>query len=317
MVNSETAISADSKDPVSGDGDQPALIDDQTPPEVIAQEEAFMRGEDPSEQAGDDAGAEEKATGEVDAEVTEPLAATQEPTPKPPEPEKPEETEEARISRLIDERTATLQSSFDRRVAEAEKTARLAQEENAKFSLEAQVEAELRRQTQALTTDMGEEAATRVVRSEQNAKSVKDTFTTRSENERLQTEITESTVSNRSYLMVQWLDTVKAENGLSDADVLALRGMVGRESLTSDEAFRQTGEAIGNMAKRLRTNAPASPKAQVPPENPATAPGDGRSTSASPTTDESLTAAAQNKPGWAWTKEEHAAMQRASYGGMR
>ena len=308
-------ISVNNNPPVSGeDGLPPLEIWDDTPEEVVAIEEAVFTGGKPDDipeaEADDAPGAAPIVEEGVAEGVTTPPVAEQ----MPPV---PEETEDARINRLIDERTRNLQSSMERRVADAEAARKQAEDKNAEFNLTAQVEAELRRQELSLADEIGEDAAARHVRTEQNITGIKASVTAQAQNAVLQTQITEQAIGNRATLMVQWLNTVKAENNLTDSAHEALRGMVTRESLSDDEAFRSTGLAIQNMAEQLGTSRGQANRNMVPPETPGATPGSGRSTPIAPSGQDALLRSAEEKQPWQWTQAEHDAMRDVAHGGMR
>tara|TARA_R100000808_G_scaffold18710_1_gene40921 strand:- start:12590 stop:13540 length:951 start_codon:yes stop_codon:yes gene_type:complete len=316
MVNQNT-ISADDSASVSDDnGMNPLIIEDSTSPEQLEKEAAWERGEnidDNTENIDGGVGAVETEDRGVDeGETPEP-----EPVVQPLANETPqiEESIEDRVSRLVSEQTKGLQSSYDKRVAEAEKKARLAEEENRKFNLDTAVETSLRRQEQQLAEGMGEDAARDYVRSEENVANVRQSHEQAEQNRVLQQQATYAGLQNRSNTMAQWVDKLANDHSLQQEDVEVITGMVTRESLVSEEGFIQMGEAMEKVARRLGSNAPAKVKRRVPRETPGQAPSDGRSTTASPTSDDALTDSANSKPSWQWTDEEKAAMRRMAFGG--
>lgn len=315
----EKPISVEGEPSASGgDGLPPLEIDDTTPDDVLVKEAAWERGENIDDQPKEDdvaVGAGVVATDGVGAEEPkEPQSVAQ--ANKPEEtPKEPVESIDDKISRLVTEQTRGLQSTYDTRIAAAERAARIAQEQNDKFNLEASVETQLRQQERGLAREMGEEAAKQFVRSPENQEAIRSTFTQKAENSRLQLSVEQQTIQNRGQNMSGWLNKLQQDHGLSDEDVVALSRTVTKESLSTDESWIQTGEALGLMAERLKAAKTPSKKTLVPPETPETVPSDGRSTSDAPSDDNSLTASAQEKPLWAWTKEEHAAMRKSAMGG--
>jgi len=318
MVNVPTLVDGETPAP-DNNGLPELVIEDSTPPDALAKEAAWERGEnidDQPVQEGVEVEAEKKpAEGVGVEEPTEPQSATPAESPPPP-PKAPEESLDDKISRLVGEQTRGLQSRYDTEMAAASKAARLAQEQNDKFSIDAQVEAQLRRQEQGLAPEMGEDVAKKYVRNTENEESIRTAFTQKVENERLQESLTHQQTNARGQYLTGWVGRLQQEMKLTDSDVTALRSVITPASLVNEESWIQTGEAIGVMAEQLKTARAPSMKTQVPPETPETVPGSGRSSSETPSNDDTLTASAQEKPVWAWTKEEHEAMRRASHGGF-
>lgn len=308
-------ISVNNNPPVSGeDGLPPLEIWDDTPEDVVAVEQAVFSGVAPDEvpraETDNPPGAAPIVEEGVEEGVIPPLAAEQVPPV-------PVETEEARISRLIDERTRGLQSAMDKRVADAEASAKRAEDKNQEFNLAAQVEAELQRQQLSLAEEIGEDAAARHVRTEQNISGIKAGVTAQAQNAVLQSQITEQAMGSRANLMSQWLNIVTEENSLTDAAHEALRGMVTRESLNDNEAFHSIGMAIQKMAVQLGTSRGQANRNMVPPETPGATPGSGRSTPTAPSGQDALLRSAEEKQPWQWTQAEHDAMRDVAHGGMR
>ena len=191
----------------------------------------------------------------------------------------------------------------------------MAREESQKHTIDADVEAALRLQESQLSEELGEDAARRYVRDEANTKAVRDTIMQRAEVESLREAATNQGVEYRGMLMTQWFGALQNELNLEQADMDILRQIVTRDTLSSDEAFLAAGDVITPIAERLAKAKPATTAERVPPATPETNPGTGRSTNNSPTSDASLTASAREKPAWAWTPEETAAMRRSSFGG--
>ena len=157
---------------------------------------------------------------------------------------------------------------------------------------------------------MGPEDARAYVRGA-NADNVKAQLTYEAENTQLKQQAAQSGIQNRSYLMREWITDVQQRNSLSLEDAKVLESLVTQDSLQNDEAFISVGDAIAKVAERLKGRTTSV----VPRGTPETNPGTGRSTNSSPTSDASLTASAREKPGWAWTDAERAAMRRSSFGG--
>jgi hypothetical protein len=307
MVNQP--ISVESEPPVSGDPNLPPLeIEDTTEGTQLTRETAILEGRDPDalESKGQVAGTEEPPVGGVG----------EEPQPQANEDTlAPTETEEARINRLIDSRTRGMQSNYDKQIAAAQKTARLAEEKNQEADIAARVEVELRRQTTELSESMGPEAARDYVRSEANEKLVSDSFIQTARNTQLEKQAHQSGMETRANQMVQWAGKLKDEYNLGDEDLMAIAETVQLESLNTQEGFEAAGVAMHNLASRMGTSTKPDPTTQVPREQPGNVPGTGRSTSNAPTSDTSLQAAARDKPAWQWTDAEHAAMRRSTFGG--
>ena len=301
MVNEP--ISVDGNPGTSGnDPLGPLVIEDTTEPAQLEREAAVVAGRDPDAPESQELVTEapEELVGgagipPVEAQMGEQQApATQED-----------------VKRLIDERTAAIQSSADKRVAEEQRQRRLAEERNEQANLEARIEATLRQQEATLTESMGEEDARSYVRGA-NADNVKAQLTNAAENTRLKQETAQAGAQNRAVWMREWLSEVQQRNSLSLEDVTALQSMVTAESLQSDDAFVVVGDAISKVAERLKGRTTGT---VVPRGTPGTNPGTGRSTNNSPTTDAILTASAREKPAWQWDQAEQAAMRRASFGG--
>lgn len=297
-------------EPISVDGDPgtsgndplgPLVIEDTTDPAQLEREAAVVSGRDPDnlESPEQVAGVPEFPVEGAGLEPVQPPAAEQTPA------------SQEDVKRLIDERTAAIQSAADKRVAEEQKQRRLAEERNEQINLEARIEATLRQQETSLAESMGEEDARQYVRGA-NADNVKAQLTNEIEVNKLRQQTAEAGTQNRAVWMREWLQEVQRINSLSNEDVQALTSMVSQETLRSDAAFIATGEAISQVAERLKGRTSGT---VVPRETPGTNPGTGRSTNNTPTSDVSLTASARDKPAWSWSKEEHAAMRRSSFGG--
>ena len=168
-----------------------------------------------------------------------------------------------------------------------------------------------------MADQIGEDAAAKHVRTEENINGIKSGVVAQAQNAALQTQVTEQAMGNRANLMIQWLDTVKRENNLTDEAAQALRVMVTKESLINDAQFRSTGEAIQTMAEQLGTSRARSALDRVPPETPGSTPGSGRSTPAAPSGQDALLRSAEEKQPWQWTQAEHDAMRDVAHGGMR
>jgi len=305
MVNSNTDISADNATDISGDSNLSTLvIEDTTSQDQLNLESDVVLGSDlesDTTQVDAGAGIDTGVTGGIGVESqVEPVA-------------EPVVNEETRVNDLITKRMAGIQSAADQRVAIAEKQARLAAEESQKHSIEADVEASLRLQESQLVDDMGEDGAQRYVRNKANTDAVREQITQRAEIQQLRTGAVTQQFEQRGVLMTQWFGKLQEDLKLEEADMTILRQMVTRESLSTDEAFLAAGDVITPMAERLARS--VNPSKRVPPATPETNPGTGRSTNNSPTSDASLTAAARDKPGWAWSEAEQQAMRRSSYGG--
>ena len=279
----------------------PLVIEDTTEPAQLEREQAVLDGRDP-----DNLESQELVAG-VPAVANE--GAGLEPVQPPAWGTTPASQED--VKRLIDERTAAIQSAADKRVAEEQKQRRLAEERNNQVDLEARIEATLRQQEASLAESMGPEDARQYVRGA-NADNVKAQFTNEAEISKLRQETARASSQNRAVWMREWLGEVQRINSLSNEDVLALTSMVSADSLRSDEAFVAAGDAISKVAERLKSRNPGT---VVPRETPGASPGTGRSTNNSPSSDDSLTESARNKPAYNWTPAETAAMRRSSYGG--
>ena len=308
MVNSNTNISADSAVDISGDGNlPPVVIEDTTPQDQLDLEADVVLGADLESNTtvdDTDAGIDAGDGGEIGVEpqaepVTEPAA----------------QNEETRINDLITKRMAGLQSAADQRVAAAEKAARLAAEEAETHSINAEIEQSLQLQEQQLTEELGEDGARRYVRDKGNTDAVREQITQRAEVKMLRQGAAQQSFEQRGMLMTQWFGNLQTTLNLEEADMTILRQMVTRESLSSDEAFLAAGDVITPMAERLAKSSSSTASKRIPPATPETNPGTGRSTNNTPTSDASLTASAREKPGWQWSDAEQAAMRRASFGG--
>ena len=308
MVNQPVSVDGDT--PVSGDDALPPLvIEDTTPENQLARESAVLEGRDPDapEVVEDIAGAEDVPVEGVGEDAPQPQTAEQ--TPPPPE------SDDDRLNRLIDSRTQALQSNYDKQIAAAQKTARLAEEKNQEADLAARVEVHLRKQQADLADSMGDAAAREYVRSEGNEKLVTDSYTQAARNEQLERQNHQQGLESKASLMMQWVGKLKEQYSLADEDVMAIAETVSLDSLNTEKGFEQAGMAMHQLASRMGTSKRSQPQQQVPRENPGNSPGTGRSTSNPPSSDVALTASAQNKPAYSWTSEEDAAMKRALHGG--
>ena len=307
MVNQP--VSVDGNPPVSGDDPLgPLVIEDTTEEAQLTRERALLEGRDPNnlEEPAVITGAEGEPVEGVGVQPESNNPAEQSPAST--------ETEEQRINRLIDSRTQSLQSGFDKQIAAANKATRLAEEKNQQADLAARVEVELRRQTAELSESMGPEDARNYVRSEANEKLVTDSYTQAARNEQLESQAAQQGMQTKATLMLQWVEELKNEYNLAEEDVMALAQTVQLDQLNTEQGFEQAGVAIHRLATRMGTSKNPSSMEQVPREQPGNAPGTGRSTSNTPTSDSTLTASARDKPAWSWTEAEHAAMRRSSFG---
>ena len=307
MVNSNTDISADNTTHISGDGGlPPVVIEDTTPQDQLDLEADVVLGselETNTQETFTDTGIDQGADRGIEV-------GTQAETVT-----KPNVAEEIRINDLITKRMAGIQSAADQRVAAAQRQARLAAEESQRHSIAADVEASLQLQERQLSEDMGEDGARRYVRDQANTDAVREQITQRAEIKALRENSVQQGIESRGMLMTQWFDSLKTTHNLEDADMNILRQMVTRETLSSDDAFLAAGDVITPMAERLSKASPPPSAKRVPSTTPETNPGTGRSTNNSPSSDDSLTASARNKPAYNWTPAETAAMRRSSYGG--
>jgi hypothetical protein len=305
MVNSNTDISADPSTDISGDdGMQPLVIEDTTSQDQLDLEADVVLGSEvkpTTEEASVDTGIPSDDGGGIEVEK----ATTLDTEPS---------ADESRINDLITKRMAGIQSAADKRVAEAEKSKRLAEEQAQKHTLEAEIEASLQLQERQLAEEIGEDGAKRYVRDKANTDAVREQLAQRAEIQQLRNQTAQQGFEQRGVLMTQWFDAMKSELSLEDSDMAVLHRMVTRETLSSDEAFMAAGDTIGAVAERLG-KPKTSASNQVPSSTPDTNPGTGRSTTNTPTSDSSLTASAREKPAWSWSEAEHAAMRRSSFGG--
>lgn len=304
----------------SQDADFPPIeIEDSTPEDVLAQEDSFFSTGDASERYADEAddGTPSEEPGTEVASTETDLQGTQtgrqpQPVAESQETEPPEPPQRVRS----EEEWRKMQSAYDRQIAEQNKRLRDLEERAQRQQVETQVEAELQRQEQQLAQSVGTEEARRLVRDKTNQDAVREALQARVELETMRTERNQYQQQSRVSVMQNWVGQLKSQYSLTDDDVSVLASTVNPAILQNDEAFVQTGEALGRLAQRLgntskqRTVATEERKNLVPRETPETALESGQSISHAPPNDEARAQAIMDKPGWEWTDEEAKFMRR-------
>ena len=148
------------------------VIVDETSPEQVAVEAKIASGQKPD--------AEPEAPVEKAPEPVVETPVAEAPTPPaPPTVEAVKPVQQARV--FTEEQVRQMQSSWDRQIAQANRVAAEHQKRLQEFDLNTAVEAHLRTQEKQLEPTLGAEEARRVVRSPDNERAVKESFSDRQE----------------------------------------------------------------------------------------------------------------------------------------
>lgn len=284
------------------------LIEDSTPPERLAMEAAWERGEDIDAAVEVD----EAAAPEPEAEAAEEPAA-QVAEPEPEKPVEPEPAPEIPPRSYTQDEWGKRESAYRRLQAEAENRLRALAERESARDLETEVGARVRVLQQQLEPTLGTEEAARVAQSRTDE--IRGGLTAQFGLWQAQQQLQQSQTRQVGTILSSWAGELQRQHNLNAEDTQLLMGVVNPLAIPDEGTFMQVGQSMEQMARRLAQASATvrqteeQKQARVPPATPEQTPETGESTSA-PDSEQALVNRLVNTPGHLWSKEESALMRR-------
>ena len=226
---------------------------DTTPPEALAKEAAWERGEniddpEPVEAATGAQDAEEGGAGVEQPATPTPQAATEQPAEKPQATEEKSAEEDLTVPKHSEESMRLAQAKWNTELTEtrqqhAEELLRVNQRLT-DFDISAKVEAYLQAEIQSASTTMSAEEAERFVRAPTRVSTIREGFEARAETERLQQQTVQQGQVFEQNAKTQVVQQFAQEYGLSQADSTALMGMSDPQSMLT------MAQRLGELGKQ-------------------------------------------------------------------